>query len=144
MMRGVGRRRDGRRSRVAARSCADSLYVILPSRIGTRRKRRYACGVQHDEPATRHLTFLFADVEGSTRLVERHGSAAGAALSRYHELVASGAEHHGGRVSSASVMAPMPPSPTRSRPLSPPTSCRQPLPSAIGAFSAACGFASHW
>jgi DNA-binding NarL/FixJ family response regulator/class 3 adenylate cyclase len=50
------------------------------------------------EPATRHLTFLFADVEGSTRLTERHGAAAGAALSRYHDLVASTAQAHGGRL----------------------------------------------
>jgi NarL family two-component system response regulator LiaR len=50
------------------------------------------------EPATLHLTFLFADVEGSTRLAERHGAEAGAALSRYHDLVASAAEGHGGRL----------------------------------------------
>jgi DNA-binding NarL/FixJ family response regulator/class 3 adenylate cyclase len=50
------------------------------------------------QPATRHLTFLFADVEGSTRLTERHGAEAGAALSRYHDLVASAAEGHGGRL----------------------------------------------
>ena len=47
-------------------------------------------------PETRHLTFLFADVEGSTRLVERHGADAGAALSRYHELVSLTASRHGG------------------------------------------------
>ena len=49
-------------------------------------------------PETRHLTFLFADVEGSTRLMERHGPDAGAALSRYHELVATTASRHGGRL----------------------------------------------
>ena len=46
----------------------------------------------------RHLTFLFADVEGSTRLTERHGAYAGAALARYHDLVASTAAEHGGRI----------------------------------------------
>ncbi|MBA2634327.1 MAG: response regulator [Chloroflexi bacterium] len=50
------------------------------------------------DPETRHLTFLFADVEGSTRLTERHGSHAGAALSRYHDLVASTARELGGRL----------------------------------------------
>ena len=45
-----------------------------------------------------HVTFLFVDVEGSTRIVERHGAAASAALSRYHELVADVAERHGGRI----------------------------------------------
>src|SRR5687768_18401211 len=52
------------------------------------------------EPAaieTRHLTFLFADVEGSTRLMERHGTDAGVALSRYHELVVTTTGRHGGR-----------------------------------------------
>jgi len=54
--------------------------------------------VDQADPETRHLTFLFADVEGSTRLTERHGSHAGAALSRYHDLVASTARELGGRL----------------------------------------------
>ena len=49
-------------------------------------------------PATTDLTFLFADVEGSTRLAELHGAAAGAALARYHRLVAESTERHGGRI----------------------------------------------
>ena len=49
-------------------------------------------------PATTVLTFLFADVEGSTRLAELHGAAAGAALARYHRLVAEATERHGGRI----------------------------------------------
>jgi DNA-binding NarL/FixJ family response regulator/class 3 adenylate cyclase len=49
-------------------------------------------------PATRVLTFLFADVEGSTRMAERHGAAASAALARYHELVAWAAGEEGGRI----------------------------------------------
>jgi DNA-binding NarL/FixJ family response regulator/class 3 adenylate cyclase len=48
--------------------------------------------------ALRELTFLFADVEGSTRLAEAHGSVAAAALVRYHELVAQAAERHDGRI----------------------------------------------
>ena len=47
---------------------------------------------------TRDLTFLFADVEGSTRLAEQHGSRAAAAMVRYHQLVAEAAERHGGRI----------------------------------------------
>lgn len=54
--------------------------------------------MDHAEVDTRRLTFLFADVEGSTRLVERHGADAGAALSRYHDLVASAASDLGGRL----------------------------------------------
>ena len=46
----------------------------------------------------RDLTFLFADVEGSTRLAEQHGSIAANALVRYHELVAEASERHGGRI----------------------------------------------
>ena len=47
---------------------------------------------------TIHLTFLFADVEGSTRITEQHGPAAGAALVRYHEMAAAAAATHGGRL----------------------------------------------
>jgi DNA-binding NarL/FixJ family response regulator/class 3 adenylate cyclase len=54
--------------------------------------------VDQADPETRHLTFLFADVEGSTRLAERHGSEAGEALSRYHDLVATTAAEYGGRL----------------------------------------------
>jgi DNA-binding NarL/FixJ family response regulator/class 3 adenylate cyclase len=54
--------------------------------------------VEQAPPETRHLTFLFADVEGSTRLMERHGADAGAALSRYHELVSLAASRHGGKL----------------------------------------------
>jgi DNA-binding NarL/FixJ family response regulator/class 3 adenylate cyclase len=50
------------------------------------------------ERPTHELTFLFADVEGSTRIAERHGMAASAALERYHELVATSAAAHGGRI----------------------------------------------
>ena len=49
-------------------------------------------------PTVRELTFLFADVEGSTRLAEQHGSVAASAMVRYHELVATAAERHGGRI----------------------------------------------
>ena len=49
-------------------------------------------------PGSRHLSFLFADVEGSTRIAERHGDAAGVALARYHALVAACAARHGGRI----------------------------------------------
>ena len=45
-----------------------------------------------------HVSFLFVDVEGSTRMVERHGPATSAALARYHELVADVAARHRGRV----------------------------------------------
>ena len=54
--------------------------------------------VEQAPSQTRHLTFLFADVEGSTRLMESHGQDAGAALARYHELVASTSARHGGRL----------------------------------------------
>jgi NarL family two-component system response regulator LiaR len=49
-------------------------------------------------PITRHLTFLFADVEGSTRLAEGHGAAAGAALARYHEIAEACARASRGRI----------------------------------------------
>jgi DNA-binding NarL/FixJ family response regulator/class 3 adenylate cyclase len=49
-------------------------------------------------PRVHRVTFLFADVEGSTRLAEQHGSAAGTALARYHELVAETSTSEGGRI----------------------------------------------
>ena len=66
-------------------------YVIRP-------RGRYPCSVDQDPSETRHLTFLFADVEGSTRLMERHGADAGDALARYHDIVASTAAQHGGKL----------------------------------------------
>jgi DNA-binding NarL/FixJ family response regulator/class 3 adenylate cyclase len=50
------------------------------------------------EPDLRHLAFLFADVEGSTRLAEAHPVEAGAALARYHDVVAHTVERHAGRI----------------------------------------------
>jgi DNA-binding NarL/FixJ family response regulator/class 3 adenylate cyclase len=54
--------------------------------------------MERPEAPIDRLTFLFADVEGSTRMAERHPGTAGAALARYHELVARSAEAHGGRI----------------------------------------------
>lgn len=52
-----------------------------------------------DPAHVRDLTFLFADVEGSTRLAEQYGSVLAArAMVRYHELVAGIAEANGGRI----------------------------------------------
>lgn len=52
--------------------------------------------MESPEATLRHVTFLFADVEGSTRLAEAHPAEAGTGLVRYHELVARAAEHYGG------------------------------------------------
>ena len=60
-------------------------YVIRP-RVPLWRGA-YPVAMERGQPPTRHLTFLFADVEGSTRIAERHAASAGAALARYHELV---------------------------------------------------------
>jgi DNA-binding NarL/FixJ family response regulator/class 3 adenylate cyclase len=95
-MRAASSNGDGHRSRIPARPCARRSYVIPPS--GAFRCDRYPCLVEQAPPETRHLTFLFADVEGSTRLMERHGADAGAALSRYHELVSLVASRHGGKL----------------------------------------------
>ncbi|MCC6617805.1 MAG: response regulator [Chloroflexi bacterium] len=52
----------------------------------------------HASITAHRLTFLFADVEGSTRMAEQHGSLAAAAMVRYHELVADAAVRHDGRI----------------------------------------------
>ena len=44
------------------------------------------------------VTFLFSDVEGSTQLLERHGSAMGSALARHQELFEQIVERHGGGI----------------------------------------------
>jgi predicted ATPase/class 3 adenylate cyclase len=44
------------------------------------------------------VTFLFTDIEGSTRLWEQHPEAMRRALARHHELVSQGIEAHGGSV----------------------------------------------
>ena len=44
------------------------------------------------------VTFLFTDVEGSTRLTERFPNEAAEILARHHALIADAAERHGGRV----------------------------------------------
>lgn len=42
------------------------------------------------------VTFLFTDVEGSTRLLKRLGSEYGGVLARHHDLVREGVGRHGG------------------------------------------------
>ena len=49
-------------------------------------------------PPTGTLTFLFTDIEGSTRLWEHDAPAMQAALARHDELLRSAIEEHGGYV----------------------------------------------
>lgn len=44
------------------------------------------------------VTFLFMDVEGSTRLLEEHPAAYRAAVQRHHALLRAAVEVHGGAV----------------------------------------------
>src|ERR687895_87559 len=52
---------------------------------------------RHDLPEGR-VTFLFTDVEGSTRLLEQHPADYGAGIARHHELLAGAVEKRGGVV----------------------------------------------
>src|SRR5689334_6080452 len=47
---------------------------------------------------TRAATFLFTDIEGSTRLWERDPAAMRAALERHNAILHAAIEQHGGRV----------------------------------------------
>ncbi len=86
---------DGRGSRANERSFAEA--ALRHSATGGARGGRILVSMERPEPTPiRHLTFLFADVEGSTRIAELHGAAAGVALVRYHDLVARSATEHGG------------------------------------------------
>lgn len=86
---------NGQRTQAAARSSAEP--PVRHSATGRPVAGSYPVRMPPELP-TQHLTFLFADVEGSTRMAEQHGAAAGAALARYHELVSLVATHHGGRI----------------------------------------------
>jgi class 3 adenylate cyclase len=44
------------------------------------------------------VTFLFTDLEGSTRLLEAHPAAYRGAVRRHHELLRGAVEAHGGAV----------------------------------------------
>jgi class 3 adenylate cyclase/DNA-binding NarL/FixJ family response regulator len=50
------------------------------------------------DPIAHELTFLFTDVEGSTRLLERLGPGYGIVLEKHRALIANAIESHGGRV----------------------------------------------
>ena len=87
---------DGQGSWAASDLRPSHSYVIRP-RDG-RTAAAYPVGMERPGTPSHHLTFLFADVEGSTRISERHGPLAGVALTRYHEMVAEKAVAHGGRL----------------------------------------------
>ena len=44
------------------------------------------------------VTFLFTDIEGSTRLIQRHGEAMQAALARHHAILRDAIRAHAGQV----------------------------------------------
>ncbi len=74
------------------------------------RGRRRGAHDMADEPVTRDattvdtdlptgvVTFLFSDIEGSTRMLEEHRAEAGAALARHHELLRDAIEDASGVV----------------------------------------------
>jgi class 3 adenylate cyclase/ActR/RegA family two-component response regulator len=59
---------------------------------------RYPRRVETRAPDSSVVTFLFTDVEGSTRLAERFPRQAPEILARHHALIAEAAGRHGGRV----------------------------------------------
>jgi DNA-binding NarL/FixJ family response regulator/class 3 adenylate cyclase len=54
--------------------------------------------VQTAQQRTTPITFLFTDVEGSTRIAERFPDAAAEILAQHHAYIAAAVERHGGRV----------------------------------------------
>lgn len=88
-------RPNRRRTQAGERSSADAR--LRHSAAGRAPPDSYPVHMPPELPQQR-LSFLFADVEGSTRMAEQHGAAAGAALARYHELVSQAAERHGGAI----------------------------------------------
>ena len=49
-------------------------------------------------PPTGTVTFLFTDIEGSTKLWERHPEAMQTALARHDEILRDAVEQHGGYI----------------------------------------------
>src|SRR5437870_13766434 len=66
----------------------------------TRRRRGTGGGggTRMDKLPTGTVTFLFTDIEGSTRLWEQHPEAMPAALARHDALLTAGVQQHGGTV----------------------------------------------
>ena len=117
-----------------------------PGRAG--RGRHRAAGVSS---APRPLpdgivTFLFSDVEGSTRLLERDPAALGNALARHHELLAGLVADHGVPSSRRSATPCSRPSAHRGTPWRPRPPSRARWPTRIGAPSkpSASGWPSRW
>ena len=59
------------------------------------------------------VTFLFSDLEGSTRLWQEHPEAMKAALARHDEILRGAIEDHSGYVVKTTEMGSTPRSPTR-------------------------------
>ena len=51
------------------------------------------------------VTFLFTDIEGSTRLWEQHPDAMREALARHHAIITAAVDQHGGRIVAAETHA---------------------------------------
>ena len=77
--------------------CALSNTLHTPCKMGCckerRRRRRRVSG-----PSTGTVTFLFTDVEGSTKMWERHPSIMHKALARHDEILRDTIAWHGGYV----------------------------------------------
>src|SRR5215468_5396262 len=69
-----------------------------PPRAGLLRSRGDLRGVGMAELPTGTVTFLFTDLEGSTRLWEERPEGMHAALARHDEIVREAIEGHGGAV----------------------------------------------
>jgi predicted ATPase/class 3 adenylate cyclase len=80
---------SAQRRRSAGRRALENLRAALENQV--------AVGGHRELPAGR-VTFLFTDVEGSTRLLEEHPTAYGAGIARHHELLEEAVEGAGGVV----------------------------------------------
>ena len=76
------------------------LVELEPAWSARIRRRRRPPGPPPARAAVRAgtLTFLFTDLEGSTRLWEEHGDAMPDALARHDEILRAAVERHGGRI----------------------------------------------
>jgi len=97
MVAAPGTRRVGRGSRTGVCSSAEPrLRHSAGDRTGE--ERGILPLVDIAQPAAPPITFLFTDVEGSTRLAERFPREAAEILARHQAFIAEAVERHGGRV----------------------------------------------
>ena len=101
------------------RPAASLIHSPLPGLVVARRSRRENRRVVQRELPTGTVTFLFTDVEGSTRLLEEFGDGVRSALAEHRRVLREAFARHGGvevDTQGDAFFVAFPPAPDASRP----------------------------